>query len=288
MSKDEEITKNGQRRQDGTIAYSSETEGKRGIIFPSPIFGPVHSRRLGVSLGVNLLPGDGKVCSFDCIYCECGYNKSFPPHQKLPTRTEVRQALRAKLQEMKEIGPNPDVITFALPTSFMTPLPFAMSFSLKPKSVCCVIPLAFFVKMCLMHCSKSITISSSSTPSTWITSAWWTALFPHALVWRKSLSAWWNSATDASCKQCSWRVRIMVVMCRTYQTNSFFLGLMPSSASSHPKWWYIPSTVPPLLHFLRKPLLLNSITLPTVCNRLASHAKCLIDFKFQVSSFKLH
>ena len=44
------------------------------IIFPSPIFGPVHSRRLGVSLGINLLPSDGKVCSFDCIYCECGYN----------------------------------------------------------------------------------------------------------------------------------------------------------------------------------------------------------------------
>ena len=44
------------------------------IIFPSPIFGPIHSRRLGVSLGINLLPEDGKVCSFDCIYCECGFN----------------------------------------------------------------------------------------------------------------------------------------------------------------------------------------------------------------------
>ena len=44
------------------------------IIFPSPIFGPIHSRRLGVSLGINLLPDDGKVCSFDCIYCECGFN----------------------------------------------------------------------------------------------------------------------------------------------------------------------------------------------------------------------
>ena len=43
------------------------------IIFPSPIFGPIHSRRLGVSLGINLLPDDGKVCSFDCIYCECGF-----------------------------------------------------------------------------------------------------------------------------------------------------------------------------------------------------------------------
>ena len=45
------------------------------IIYPSPIFGPVHSRRLGISLGINLLPADGKVCSFDCIYCECGFNE---------------------------------------------------------------------------------------------------------------------------------------------------------------------------------------------------------------------
>lgn len=49
------------------------------IIFPSPIFGPVHSRRLGVSLGINLLPEDGKVCSFDCIYCECGFNADHRP-----------------------------------------------------------------------------------------------------------------------------------------------------------------------------------------------------------------
>jgi len=45
------------------------------IIYPSPIFGPVHSRRLGISLGINLMPADGKVCTFDCIYCECGFNK---------------------------------------------------------------------------------------------------------------------------------------------------------------------------------------------------------------------
>ena len=44
------------------------------ILFDEIVFGPVHSRRLGVSLGMNLLPVDGKVCSFDCIYCECGYN----------------------------------------------------------------------------------------------------------------------------------------------------------------------------------------------------------------------
>ena len=49
------------------------------VIYPSPIFGPVHSRRLGVSLGINLLPADGKFCTFDCIYCECGYNKDHRP-----------------------------------------------------------------------------------------------------------------------------------------------------------------------------------------------------------------
>lgn len=71
------------------------------IIFPSPIFGPVHSRRLGVSLGINLLPSDGKVCSFDCIYCECGYNGEHRPKSSLPTREEVRMALEEKLKEMK-------------------------------------------------------------------------------------------------------------------------------------------------------------------------------------------
>ena len=83
------------------------------VIYPSPIFGPVHSRRLGVSLGINLLPADGKFCSFDCIYCECGFNADHRPHQKLPTREEVREALEARLQDMKENGPKPDVLTFA-------------------------------------------------------------------------------------------------------------------------------------------------------------------------------
>ena len=58
------------------------------VIYPSPIFGPVHSRRLGVSLGINLLPEDGKFCSFDCIYCECGFNKDHRPKKKLPAREQ--------------------------------------------------------------------------------------------------------------------------------------------------------------------------------------------------------
>jgi wyosine [tRNA(Phe)-imidazoG37] synthetase (radical SAM superfamily) len=83
------------------------------IIYPSPIFGPVHSRRLGLSLGINLLPPDGKVCSFDCIYCECGFNEDHRPQQPLPTRRQVAEKLEAKLQQMAAEGQLPDVLTFA-------------------------------------------------------------------------------------------------------------------------------------------------------------------------------
>lgn len=83
------------------------------VIYPSPVFGPIHSRRLGVSLGINLMPADGKICSFDCIYCECGLNKDFKPRRPRPTREEVRQTLEEKLKDMKQNGPSPDVLTFA-------------------------------------------------------------------------------------------------------------------------------------------------------------------------------
>lgn len=83
------------------------------IIYPSPIFGPVHSRRLGISLGINLLPADGKVCSFDCIYCECGFNEDHRPALPMPTREEVARKLEAKLRQMSAEGRLPDVLTFA-------------------------------------------------------------------------------------------------------------------------------------------------------------------------------
>lgn len=83
------------------------------IIYPSPVFGPVHSRRLGVSLGINLLPADGKFCTFDCVYCECGFNKDHKPHAVLPTPDEVHQVLEARLKDMQQSGPRPDVLTFA-------------------------------------------------------------------------------------------------------------------------------------------------------------------------------
>lgn len=83
------------------------------ILFHEIVFGPIHSRRLGVSLGMNLLPYDGKLCSFDCIYCECGYNKNHKTKTKLPDRDNVRAALEDKLIRLQAEKVTPDVITFA-------------------------------------------------------------------------------------------------------------------------------------------------------------------------------
>lgn len=83
------------------------------ILFQQIVYGPVHSRRLGVSLGINVSPLDGKRCSFNCIYCECGLNEDFPAKRPAPKREDVRNALTAKLQEMAKEGVRPDVITFS-------------------------------------------------------------------------------------------------------------------------------------------------------------------------------
>ncbi len=81
------------------------------MLFSDVIFGPVQSRRLGVSLGVNLLPVDGKICNFDCIYCECGWNADGSGGSKrFAERGVVAEALEERLSEM-EVAP--DVITFA-------------------------------------------------------------------------------------------------------------------------------------------------------------------------------
>jgi wyosine [tRNA(Phe)-imidazoG37] synthetase (radical SAM superfamily) len=84
------------------------------FLFDQTIFGPVISRRLGVSLGINLLPNDSKLCSFDCIYCECGWNPDpKKTHVILPKRGEIKSLLRQKLLEMRRDSLFPDVITFA-------------------------------------------------------------------------------------------------------------------------------------------------------------------------------
>ena len=84
-------------------------------LFGSVIFGPIKSRRLGVSLGVNLPPSDGKICNFDCIYCECGWNANSAGSTKLrfASISEVVEQLESKLKEMREADAPLDVITFA-------------------------------------------------------------------------------------------------------------------------------------------------------------------------------
>jgi len=84
------------------------------FLFDDIIFGPVKSRRLGVSLGINLLPTKRKICNFNCIYCECGWTKDIEKAvSQLPRREEVYSALEWKLSEMKAKGQVPDVITYA-------------------------------------------------------------------------------------------------------------------------------------------------------------------------------
>lgn len=83
------------------------------VLFHSTIFGPIKSRRLGVSLGVNLTPDDGKVCSFDCLYCEAGFNAQGPGTTGLPSREKVAADLEAKLKQMSAEGQPLDVITFS-------------------------------------------------------------------------------------------------------------------------------------------------------------------------------
>lgn len=79
----------------------------------SPIFGPVRSRRLGVSLGVNLMPGDGKMCSFDCVYCECGINGERQSHSPRPSREQVLTALERVLAQRHADGLPLHTITFS-------------------------------------------------------------------------------------------------------------------------------------------------------------------------------
>lgn len=83
------------------------------IIYPSPIYGPVHSRRLGLSLGINLMPPDGKICTFDCLYCECGFNAERRTRSPHPSREVVAEALERQLIAMHNKGQHPDVLTFA-------------------------------------------------------------------------------------------------------------------------------------------------------------------------------
>lgn len=83
------------------------------VLFHNTIFGPIHSRRLGISLGINLMPNDGKICSFDCLYCEAGFNAQGPGKDGIASRETVKRQLKNKLETMKQAGEGLDVITFS-------------------------------------------------------------------------------------------------------------------------------------------------------------------------------
>ncbi|PLX00584.1 MAG: radical SAM protein [Marinilabiliales bacterium] len=85
-----------------------------GFLFDNIVFGPVYSRRLGVSLGINLLPNNSKYCNFNCIYCECGWTEIKKGEKIiLPNREELTTRLTNKLKNLKGTVNEPDTITFA-------------------------------------------------------------------------------------------------------------------------------------------------------------------------------
>lgn len=91
-----------------------KTYNMSGFLFSEIIFGPVRSRRLGVSLGINLLPTASKFCSFNCVYCECGWtDREQSASANLPSRLEIKTLLEKKLKELQKGGMKPDTLTFA-------------------------------------------------------------------------------------------------------------------------------------------------------------------------------
>ncbi|MCK9421651.1 MAG: radical SAM protein [Bacteroidales bacterium] len=84
-----------------------------GFLFHEVVFGPVRSRRLGLSLGVNLLPLHSKFCTFNCIYCECGWTPVNEVQPVFPTRQEIFMYLERRLRELVADDYLPDAITYA-------------------------------------------------------------------------------------------------------------------------------------------------------------------------------
>ncbi|MDR2292505.1 MAG: radical SAM protein [Prevotellaceae bacterium] len=82
------------------------------MLFNEPVFGPIHSRRLGISLGINLLPAESKLCNFNCIYCECGWNTK-DKKKKFNRRNDIKKHLELKLKLLKDEKQYPDSITFS-------------------------------------------------------------------------------------------------------------------------------------------------------------------------------
>ncbi len=89
---------------------TKQARADSGFLWESIVNGPVRSRRLGVSLGLNLIPARSKLCTFDCPYCECGFNTPKAPQSRWPSPDEVAHSLRRALTRLPDA---PDWITFA-------------------------------------------------------------------------------------------------------------------------------------------------------------------------------
>ena len=83
------------------------------MLFNSIVYGPIRSRRLGISLGVNLMPTTAKLCSFDCVYCECGWNRDGAQDRTLPSFEDVKSALETRIAALADEGIPVDSITFS-------------------------------------------------------------------------------------------------------------------------------------------------------------------------------
>lgn len=88
-------------------------DSEETFLFDEIIFGPIKSRRLGISLGINLLPIKKKICTFNCVYCECGFNEDSNLIDVLPKRDIVKSSLIAKIEDLLKQGITPNVLTFA-------------------------------------------------------------------------------------------------------------------------------------------------------------------------------
>ena len=76
------------------------------------LYGPIRSKRLGCSLGLNLFPSDRKVCSFDCVYCHFGGTTDHVRQSErlgIPSVTEVLAAVEEFLKSDNDF----DYITFS-------------------------------------------------------------------------------------------------------------------------------------------------------------------------------
>jgi wyosine [tRNA(Phe)-imidazoG37] synthetase (radical SAM superfamily) len=83
------------------------------MLWKDIFYGPILSRRLGFSLGVNLLPVKRKICSFNCVYCECGLNDNSAPKEQMPTLTDFETAITHTLSDLKNKNQKLDHITFS-------------------------------------------------------------------------------------------------------------------------------------------------------------------------------